>query len=93
MAYYLEYLRQFNFASMVVRLFLAMLVGGLIGFEREKKRRAAGFRTYMLVAIGAALTVILSQYLNFMLNHDLSAETRYICLYAYLVRYLHPVMV
>lgn len=70
MAYYLEYLRQFNFISMVLRLFLAMLVGGLIGFEREKKRRAAGFRTYMLVAIGAALTVILSQYLNFMLNHD-----------------------
>ena len=65
-----ECLKEFNFMSTVVRLFLAMLVGGLVGFEREKKRRPAGFRTYMLVAIGAALTVILSQYLNFMLNGD-----------------------
>jgi putative Mg2+ transporter-C (MgtC) family protein len=40
----------------------------LIGFDREKKGRPAGFRTYMLVAVGATLTVILSQYLDIMLN-------------------------
>lgn len=70
MSSWLIYLREFNFASTVLRLFIAMLVGGLLGFERERKRRPAGFRTYMLVAIGAALTVILSQYLNCMLNTD-----------------------
>lgn len=68
MAELLDSLRQFNFTSVVVRLFLAMAIGGLIGFERERKRRPAGFRTYMLVAIGAALTVVLSEYLNFMLD-------------------------
>ena len=50
----LEYLRELNMASMVLRIVLAMLMGGLVGFERERKRRPAGFRTYMLVALGAA---------------------------------------
>jgi Uncharacterized membrane protein len=62
------YLRQLNFASMALRILLAMLVGGLVGLEREKKNRGAGFRTYMLVALGASLTIILSQYLDLMLN-------------------------
>lgn len=53
---------------MMMRIALAMFIGGFMGFEREKKRRAAGFRTYMLVALGASLTVLLSQYLNLMLN-------------------------
>ncbi len=58
----LEYLRQMNMASVLLRLILAMLFGGMIGLERGRKRRAAGFRTYMLVCLGAALTVLLSQY-------------------------------
>ena len=39
-----------------------MLLGGCIGLERGRKRRPAGFRTYMLVCLGAALTVLLSLY-------------------------------
>ena len=39
---------------MMLRIILALLMGGLIGMERERKRRPAGFRTYMLVALGAA---------------------------------------
>lgn len=62
----IDYLRELNIYSMVLRIFLAMLAGGIIGFEREKKRRPAGFRTYMLVSLGAALTVILGQYLHHM---------------------------
>lgn len=61
-------LRELNMLSMMLRVTLAMLVGGIVGFEREKKGRPAGFRTYMLVALGATLTVILSQYLDLMLN-------------------------
>ena len=64
----LTYLRELNMCSMMLRVVLAMMVGGIVGFEREKKGRPAGFRTYMLVAVGATLTVILSQYLDFMLN-------------------------
>ena len=58
----IAYLREFHFASVVLRLVLAMLLGGCIGLERERKRRPAGFRTYMLVCLGAALTVLLSLY-------------------------------
>lgn len=66
----MDYLRQLNFVSMMLRIALAMIVGGSIGLERERKNRGAGFRTYMLVALGASITVILSQYLNQMLCTD-----------------------
>ena len=52
-----------NVYSTMFRLTLAVVCGGLIGLERVKKRRPAGFRTYMLVCLGAALTMIISQYL------------------------------
>lgn len=65
---YLDYLRQLNFESMALRIILAMIMGGVIGYERELKHRPAGFRTYMLVALGSAVTVILSQYLDLMLS-------------------------
>ena len=58
----LSTLREFNFVSVVLRLSLAMFCGGYIGLERGRKRRAAGFRTYMLVSLGAALTILLGQY-------------------------------
>ena len=63
-----DFLREFSFLSILLRLLLAMLFGGVIGLERGRKRRAAGFRTYMLVCLGAALTMLLSQYLHRMLN-------------------------
>ena len=63
-----HFFRELNIWSMMLRIVLAMLVGGVIGLERERKGRAAGFRTYMLVALGAAVTVILSQYLDAMLD-------------------------
>jgi putative Mg2+ transporter-C (MgtC) family protein len=41
-----------------VRLLTAALLGGILGYERERKARSAGVRTHMLVAVGAALFVI-----------------------------------
>ena len=64
----LDPLRQLNFASLLFRLALAMFFGGMIGMERERKRRPAGFRTYMLVCLGATLAGIVSQYNFIMLN-------------------------
>ena len=55
-------LRDMTFLSVCVRMLLATVCGGIIGMEREHKRRAAGFRTYMLVSLGAALTMLLGQY-------------------------------
>ena len=55
------------FWETVLRLVLAALCGGIIGIERGKKRRPAGFRTHMIVCVGAAMTVLLSIYLTDML--------------------------
>jgi putative Mg2+ transporter-C (MgtC) family protein len=45
-----------------VRLLLAAVLGGALGFEREAERKAAGLRTHMLVALGAALFVLAPLY-------------------------------
>lgn len=50
-----------------------MFCGGTIGLERGRKHRAAGFRTYMLVSLGAALTMILGQYEYYMVSRVWSA--------------------
>jgi putative Mg2+ transporter-C (MgtC) family protein len=44
------------------RLLLALALGGIIGFEREMSAHSAGFRTHILVCIGSALTMLLSEY-------------------------------
>jgi len=44
-----------------IRLVIAALLGGILGFEREQKRKAAGLKTHMLVALGAALFVLIPQ--------------------------------
>lgn len=49
-------------ARIGVRLLFAAVLGGIIGFEREQKGKAAGLRTHMLVAIGSALFVIVVQF-------------------------------
>lgn len=58
-----EILNSFNEISVVIRLVLAVICGGAIGLEREKKRRAAGFRTHILIAMGASMTTLVGQYL------------------------------
>lgn len=54
--------REWNCACVAFRLILAMIAGGVVGLERGRKHRAAGFRTHMLVCIGAALSMLLGQY-------------------------------
>ncbi len=50
--------------SIFVRLLLACICGGIIGFDRIKKRRPAGLKTHILVCIGAALAMITNQYIH-----------------------------
>lgn len=68
MLHSLDFLRDVSFPAIAVRMSLALILGGLLGLERVRKRRPAGIRTYMLVCIGAALTMILGQYTNAMLG-------------------------
>ena len=57
----------------LLRLSVAMLCGGVIGVERGRKRRPAGFRTHMLVCIGAALAMLISQYLTMIVEINWSS--------------------
>lgn len=65
---WLDNLREFHALSVFLRMTLAVFLGGFIGLERSQKHRPAGFRTYMLISLGAALTMILSQYETEMMN-------------------------
>ena len=56
-------LRDFSVMAVMFRVILAVICGGLIGLEREYKRRPAGFRTHILICLGAAMTTLTSQYL------------------------------
>ena len=55
-------LREITYFSIVLRVVLALLCGGVIGLERGLKNRAAGMRTYMLVCVGACLVMLTNQY-------------------------------
>lgn len=48
-----------SYLEIALRLGVAILAGGIVGFEREKKGRDAGFRTHILVAVGAALFALI----------------------------------
>lgn len=55
----IDYLHSFNLVSAILRLIVATICGGLIGFERERHGRTAGLRTHILVCLGAAITTVL----------------------------------
>ena len=57
-----NYLTEFNTVTVVIRVILAALAGALVGLEREFHGRAAGMRTHMMVALGAALAAMIGMY-------------------------------
>ena len=58
-----DFVRDMSTLAVTARMVLAVVCGGLIGIEREYKRRPAGFRTHILICLGAAITTLTSQYL------------------------------
>ena len=58
----MDFLRELNIYSVLLRIFLSVLVGGVLGLERERKNRPAGLRTYILVCLGASLVMMTNQY-------------------------------
>lgn len=70
MASVIEYLRGFNALSVILRMMLALTGGGMLGYGRARKQSNAGLRTYTLVSLGAALTMLISLYEYEMLNAD-----------------------
>ncbi len=66
---FLNIITDFNTYSVVFRLILATVMGGLIGSERGRHGRAAGLRTHILVCVGASVTALTSLYLNNVLGN------------------------
>ena len=58
-----RFVNGFNIWGVLVRMLLAVICGGIIGLEREHKRRPAGFRTHILICLGASMTMLTSQYI------------------------------
>lgn len=58
---FLEFGDARGLARLVVRLLVAAALGGLLGYDRERKGKKAGLRTHMLVALGAAVFVAVGQ--------------------------------
>ena len=50
-----------DLASVLVRVFLAVVLAALVGYERERRGSAAGLRTHMLVGLGVVLVVVASE--------------------------------
>ncbi len=62
-----------------IRVFLAVIIGGIIGYDRGNKNRPAGFRTHILVCLGAAIVSLIQDQLrvstlNFILIHPEFAD-------------------
>ena len=55
-------IRELTVTAIVVRVLVAVILGGIIGMERGMKNRPAGLRTYMLVCVGACVVMMINQY-------------------------------
>lgn len=56
-------LREVNLLSIVLRISMALLMGGILGAERGLRNRPAGFMTYVLVCMGSAMIMLTNQYI------------------------------
>lgn len=57
-----DYLRDLTIPSMILRITLSIIIGGILGFERGRVSRPAGFRTYIIVCLGATLIMMTNHY-------------------------------
>ena len=63
-----RYLLEFNTVSCLLRILLAVIAGGVIGNERGRHGRAAGFRTHIFVCLGGAMTALCSLFVSTVLK-------------------------
>ena len=56
-------IREVTYLAVALRIFTAVIIGGLLGLERGMKNRAAGLRTYMLVCVGACIIMLTNQFI------------------------------
>lgn len=63
-------IRELTLGSIAFRIFLAFVLGGVVGLERGIKNRPAGLRTYMLVCLGACMVMMTNQYVYQLFGGD-----------------------
>jgi putative Mg2+ transporter-C (MgtC) family protein len=63
MLHIFDFSREMTLLAITVRMLFATVCGGVIGVERELKRRPAGFRTHILICVGASMTILTNLYL------------------------------
>ncbi|MCL2436730.1 MAG: MgtC/SapB family protein [Clostridiales bacterium] len=57
------YMHEMNMMTVLIRLLLAVILGGIIGLERGANKHPAGFRTHILVCLGATLAMLTNEYI------------------------------
>ena len=60
----LDFLNDLNVTTIFFRLFLAIFCGGILGVERAIKHHAAGFRTYIIVCVGATIAMLTNEFIR-----------------------------
>jgi len=60
--------------QIIMRLSLSLILGGLVGLERQLHRRAAGLRTHILVSLGSCLIMLTSLYVFDIYNHEIPLD-------------------
>lgn len=58
----------------ILRLIISLVLGGLIGIEREDKNRPAGFKTHILVCVASTLVMLTSDYIFLMYKGQTNAD-------------------
>ena len=56
-------IREVTYLAVILRIVVSVILGGILGMEREMKNRAAGLRTYVLVCLGACIVMMTNQYI------------------------------
>lgn len=60
--------------QIMLRLFLSVIFGGLVGLERQMHRRTAGLRTHILVSLGSCLIMLTSLYVFDIYKHSAAVD-------------------
>ena len=58
-----DWMADITIPSIIIRLLLACILGGIVGIERSTKKHAAGLRTYILVCMGSTLAMLTNQFI------------------------------
>jgi putative Mg2+ transporter-C (MgtC) family protein len=63
-----------DFVDIILRLFLAFIMGGIIGAERQLHRKAAGLRTHTLVCVGSTLMMLISIFIYYTFKEETNID-------------------